>query len=172
MASSTTTTASSASGQAVRWHPLDHVEVGFAARLQLYFVGRHLQREGALHGRNAQVQLASWQRPGAAGTPYSIALVIGARRRAHQIHLDIQVGDMAFFNGHFQGSGAILDLEAFGIQDAAAVDCQQAFGRAEGRLDQDLGDIAGLVGFLVGDQGDLFLFDLPGGGSCRRSPSG
>ena len=56
-----------------------------------------------------------------------------------------------------------VDREALGVEDAAAADRQQAFGRAEGRLHQDLGHIAGLVGFLVGDQGDLFLLHLAGG---------
>ena len=54
-------------------------------------------------------------------------------------------------------------LEALGVENAAAADGQQAFGRAEGRLHQDLGHIAGLVGLFIRDQGDLFLLHLAGG---------
>ena len=54
----------------------------------------------------------------------------------------------------------LVDAEALGVEDAAAADRQQAFGRAEGRLHQDLGHVAGLVALLVGDQGDGLLLDL------------
>ncbi len=53
--------------------------------------------------------------------------------------------------------------EALGVQDAAAADGQQTFGRVERRLHQDLGHIAGLVGFLIRDQCDFFLLDIPRG---------
>ena len=71
---------------------------------------------------------------------------------------------MPSLDRHFEGDGAIFDVETLRGENPAAADGQQPFGGAERRLHQDLGHIAWLVRFFVGDQVDLFLLDLAGGG--------
>ena len=92
-----------------------------------------------------------------------VALVVGARGGAVQVHLDVQVGDVLLLDGDLQGGRAVRDREALVVDDPAAVDRQQAFGRAEGRLDQDVGDVARLVVLLIRDQGELLLLHVAGG---------
>ena len=55
---------------------------------------------------------------------HDLALVIGARRGAHQVHLQVQVGDVCLLDGYLQGDGVCLHLEALGVKNAAAGDCQ------------------------------------------------
>ncbi len=72
----------------------------------------------------------------------------------------MKVRNVPLLNGHTQGGGILVDAKALRIEQAAAADRQQPFGRAEGRLHQDLGHVARLVALLVGNQGHGLLLYL------------
>ena len=91
------------------------------------------------------------------------ARFIGAWGGTGEINLDIQVGNMLFGNWDLQGVAAVLNRKAFGVKQPTATDGEQPFGWAKGRLHQYLGDITGLIGFLVGDQHDFFLLHIARG---------
>ena len=123
----------------------------------------HLQIQGPLQSRDAQLQL-----PGGVGWPrrYPIqgfAALVGTSSRTHQVHLDMQIGDMGLLNRHLQGDGAILNSKTLTVKNAAAADRHQPFCRVKRRLHQDLGGIARLVGLLIRYQINRFLLDRSGG---------
>ena len=89
-------------------------------------------------------------------------------RRTNQVHLDVQIGDIFSLDRNGEGGGTILDLEAGGVEEPAAADGEQTFRRAEGRLHQYLGSITGLVILLVRDQRDFFLLHVAGRRSVVR----
>ena len=91
-----------------------------------------------------------------------IPTIIQAGRRANQIYLHVQVGNVGLFDRHAQGVCRAVHAEALAAHQSRTPQRQQALGRVEWRLDEDFRHIAGLILFAVGDQGDFFLFHVSG----------
>ena len=123
----------------------------FTTWLQLSFSWGCLEGKCALKRGDAQIQLTCSIGRTRGYIRERLSLVIAARGSAGKVHLDHQVGDMTLLDGHFQSNRTLFNSESLGIQDTAPAHGQQALGRAKGRLDQNLGHITGLVGFLIGD---------------------
>ena len=138
-------------------------EASFCAGFDFGGVGEDGDGQAALQGGDVESEFA----PGVGGARgravHRLALVVETRRRADDIHLQVEVGDVFFLNRQAEGGGGGFEAEALRGQDTAAVDGEEAFGGGKGRLHQDLGDIARLVGLFVGDEGEGFLFDAAGG---------
>ena len=87
-------------------------------------------------------------------------LAVEARRGTHQVHLDVDIGDVVLLDGHPQGVGRLIHVEAFADDQTIAAQREQALGGDERRLHQNLRRVAGLVLPLVGDQHRLLLLHL------------
>ena len=84
------------------------------------------------------------------------ALVVGARGRAVQVHLDVQVGDVCFFDRDVQGGRAVCRCWKRWVERMPLrLTVSRPSAGLKGDWTRMLGHVAGLVGFFVGDQGEL-----------------